>query len=562
MSSLRRTLRQRHRADVLEYNAGRKRRDKIKTWVEPQDIPELVDYFNGWRQAPTWRVIEGETEEGTEQKGILNAKRGNVVFNSAVESSVKRLEMEAAGLPPFFTDEQLDADFKAGEEGRRARTPMLFLTLTAHDKGSELAPTWKGLMIEFNRAMARLRRHYRPTKERYQAYVSKTWEESTISQEDDPELSDIAARFVSQRGRAGEVRMFRSSEAHKSGYPHIHVVLWFADADFGVWEQVSRRQACERKDGSQYVKRTYRVEDNDLEELKAALKWPYHVDVLALKDAESAVRYVAGYLFKTYAEGPAPIKDYVDEQEGYVPDGTDKGLSTMALHSLMGKRAMGGLGAFIQDGLRILRRRARGAAPGTLWFDRMNELERPRRREGFELRNAISSRTAQGESEGEEPGEEEGWRYIGMAETSTLVKHQREIEPIEKEVRGQITVIRLTQRPAEEEMYRTAAELERIRIGREAARAELEALRQGRSQREAARARIRIETGLEPAPDLETEEEPGIVQERNTALLHELRWRRAEEWVRAHWVNCRNVNEAVRGLMRRRGRGEFDRASP
>ena len=551
MSSLRRTMRRRHIDELKAYNRDRPRRNRARSWAVSADLPEVVQYFDRWRETPSWRVVEGEGDDGFEQLACLCAKRGNVVFNHAVESSIRRLEMETAGLPPFFDELELDQDDFYNEEGRRARTPMLFLCLTAHDAGSSLTPAWRELMPNFNKGMSRLRRHYRPGKEVYEEYVRRTWDDGSISQEEDAILSDIAAKFVSQRGRYGEVRIFRSTEAHEDGFPHIHVILHFLDADFGVWEQTSKRSYFTRYDGSAGCKKTYRVTDGERAELLAALKWPWNVDVLAIPDPHSAVRYVAKYLTKTYADAAPGFTDFIDDARGYNPPDWDKGLSTMAVHSLMAKRAMGGLGAFIQGGLRVLRRRLQGAGAGSglPWWHRLNELDFREKREGFELRNAVSSRPMAGESE----GEEDRWHYVGMAEQDVVLRYQRSILSIRSELGGEITAIALTGRPRQEEMYRTAEELRTAREARERAHEEAEARRRGAGERELARMRIRRETGMEPSPDLDpTDEEEREAWERNEELRHRLRWERLEAWVRENVQDCRDVPGMVRYLMKRK----------
>ena len=548
MSSLRRTMRGRHAEELRVYNKDRPRRTRAKSWADSDELPEVVQYFERWRETPSWRVIEGQGDDGTEQRACLCAKRGNVVFNHAVESSIRRLEMETAGLPPFFDELDLDQDDFYDEEGRRARTPMLFLCLTAHDARSSLTPAWRELMPRFNQAMARMRRHYRPGKEVYEEYVRRTCDESSISQEEDAILSDLAAQFVSARGRYGVVKMFRSTEAHEDGFPHVHVILYFADADFGVWEQTSKRSYFERYDGSAGCKKTYRVTDAERDELLAALKWPWHVDVLAIPDPHSAVRYVAKYLTKTYAEARPGFTDSIDDAAGYKPPDWEKGLGTMAVHSLFGKRAMGGLGAFIQGGLRVLRRRLEGASAGSglPWWHRLNELGF---RQGFELCNAVSSRPTVGESEGEEENE---WRYIGMAEQDVVLRYQTSMSPIRSELNGEITAFALWGRPRQDEMYRTAEELRAIRESREAAHEETEARKRGATERDIARSRIRRETGMEPSPDLDpTDEEEKEAWERNEVLRHRLRWDKLEAWVRENVEDCRDVPGMVRYLMQR-----------
>lgn len=138
----------------------------------------LLEDYQRWVKKPVWLIAENlETGQLRAWKG---AKRGNDVY--ATKTMIRFRATRAAV-------EKLDI------RTSRRQVSMVLGTLTYSTQKDE---NWETIGHDFNIFMGRLRRRY------------------------------------------GRVWAVRTWEAHKSGFPHIHVILLFLDRKFSSWLQVKK----------------------------------------------------------------------------------------------------------------------------------------------------------------------------------------------------------------------------------------------------------------------------------------------------------------------------------
>ena len=149
---------------------------------------QVTDLYCKWRDASEYFMVNGlnSSSEVVISVFVKACKRGNDLYLSNMNKKFGFID----SLPPihFFTDDQ-----------EHKTTPMLFVTLTADAKKYSLREAWDNISSEFNRFETLLRQKY--------------------------------GRFVK----------FRIWEAHKSGYPHCHVVYYFLDHAFNVFEYFNKK---------------------------------------------------------------------------------------------------------------------------------------------------------------------------------------------------------------------------------------------------------------------------------------------------------------------------------
>lgn len=211
-----------------------------------EDRIALVRLFREWVTNDDYALLESEDSHGRILHGIKLAKRGNDVAVSQIEARLRDLEdrvMRYADYP---------------------MTGVLFVTLTYNPEkvpeGIEAA--WRRLGKDYNRFMASVRKWVR------EAYPgAKVW-------------------------------AHRSWEAHKSGWPHAHVVLCFDKVRFPTWQQ--------ERNEDQYL---YRVDDATKDKIASLWNDPKlgqlgHVDVQAVPSGKvpQRMRDVLWYVSKDSTE--------------------------------------------------------------------------------------------------------------------------------------------------------------------------------------------------------------------------------------------------------------------
>ena len=145
-------------------------------------------------------------------------------------------------------------------------------------------------------------------------------------------LGEDFNRFMSAlRSKHGRISYLRVWEAYESGYPHVHIVMFFHDAQFFVFPHFSKKEG----------KLTFRIKDKaQISEL-----WHSHVDIQAV----SSLRNVFTYLKKHQEKIILGLSGSIQEGEGATV-GFDlenvKGLRTLFLSWIFRKRSFSVSGCF------------------------------------------------------------------------------------------------------------------------------------------------------------------------------------------------------------------------
>ena len=195
------------------------------------DLEGLEKFYVEWRDYNEYMVVQKQSDnlriEGEidrETIAVKCSKRGNDVYWWRVWKRIKKLyDLKAQTLFDSHSSIKL--------------SNVLFATLTYDVKQSSISNAWETEGEDFN-----------------------TW------------IRNLRKKF-------GHISYFRSLEASKKGYPHIHILMIFHDYEFKVAE----------------IRGKYRV----LEKEEFEKSWHSFVDVQAIRKFREGVRYVTKYLTKT-----------------------------------------------------------------------------------------------------------------------------------------------------------------------------------------------------------------------------------------------------------------------
>lgn len=191
----------------------------------------LVRSYLNWVQEDEYLILaEYDEVEGYTGNyvGVKASKRGNDVYAKRVKDRFSRLH-EVPNVE-FFNHK---------DRSKRHKTKALFTTLTFDQKDLLLSDSWTQIGINFNRFMANIRKKY------------------------------------------GKVSLVRVWESHKSGYPHIHVILLFHEHEFNAFHY----------NGSWRTKEKRQIESC----------WSHGFsDVEALASIQGGLRYLGKYLGKVH----------------------------------------------------------------------------------------------------------------------------------------------------------------------------------------------------------------------------------------------------------------------
>ena len=206
------------------------------------------------------------------------AKRGNLVYANRVKHRFDSLKFSLPNQTFFNPD--------YSERCARS-TPLILTTLTYDPSRYTIGEAWDNLPADYNRCMAMLRKSFPGVK----------------------------------------IGTLRGNEAHKSGYPHMHVLIAF-DTPLPVVRHNNRS-------GKTTWRLTY-----DLKE-KIARCWnPGYVDILAMPTTSSAIDYVSKYIVKGLTV-PLDSLEY--------PDFDNKVLVALAVQWAKGMRAFSFSKLFISN---------------------------------------------------------------------------------------------------------------------------------------------------------------------------------------------------------------------
>jgi hypothetical protein len=195
------------------------------------NLEGLEKFYTEWREFNEYMVVQKQSDnlriEGEidrETIAVKCSKRGNDVYWWRVWKRIKKLyDLKAQTLFDSHSSIKL--------------SNVLFATLTYDVKQSSISNAWETEGEDFN-----------------------TW------------IRNLRKKF-------GHISYFRSLEASKKGYPHIHILMIFHDYEFKVAE----------------IRGKYRV----LEKEEFEKSWHSFVDVQAIRKFREGVRYVTKYLTKT-----------------------------------------------------------------------------------------------------------------------------------------------------------------------------------------------------------------------------------------------------------------------
>ncbi len=210
--------------------------------LDRERVPVLAEAFRFWRDYAEYLGLKGVNRVTGEKLfvAVKCSKRGNDVFSRRLDQKLGFLSrMEGIQL---FSPE----DFKPGKV---VRSNLLWVTLTYNPALSSLRKAWMTYMEDWNLWITNLRNKYGKI-----------------------DVLKFSEAFPDESGEA-------------FGYPHIHVVLLFREAQFRVFPRME-----EGRDGKLGL--VYRIQEKF--ELENQGKWHSWVDVKAL----SSGRALGGYLRK------------------------------------------------------------------------------------------------------------------------------------------------------------------------------------------------------------------------------------------------------------------------
>lgn len=165
--------------DVIEMNSQELDRRELLA-----DLPKLMRKYGFWVRDDLMlaALIDGAP------KGYLAAKRGNKAYIKSLENRIEKFEAQLPAIQFFDTSNP--------HNRKPRRTNVISCTLTYKQKNISMYDAWNNVGGDVNRFVANVRKKY-----------------------------------------GDEVRIFRTYESHKSGYPHVNIILVFKDTGFSVFYQ-------------------------------------------------------------------------------------------------------------------------------------------------------------------------------------------------------------------------------------------------------------------------------------------------------------------------------------
>jgi len=242
--------------------------------------------FSYWRDLSEFMVLRkdyvgcGEPRD-SQFLAVKCSKRGNDVYQRRIKTRLGWLD---SSIPDkkFFEIRDFQVE-------KNVETSLLWVTLTFDTKRGSLIHAWEHLGKDFNRFMSALRAKY------------------------------------------GKISYLRVWEAYENGYPHVHIVMFFHDAQFSVFPHFSEKEG----------KLTFRIK----EKAQISEFWHSHVDIQAV----SSLRNVFTYLKKHQEKIILGLSGSIQEGEG-PKVGFDlenvKGLRTLFLSWIFRKRSFSVSGRF------------------------------------------------------------------------------------------------------------------------------------------------------------------------------------------------------------------------
>ena len=224
------------------YNPERRnpiRYSEAKQLVSEGNLEALIDEYRAYRDDEIRIIMRKENNETFEDKNyaILGSKRGNKVYNYRIRRRLEPIRN--------YPDVKF---FNYKERSRRHKTKALFVDYT-YPRSITLNDSWELVGKDLNRQFSRLRSKY------------------------------------------GEFSHFRTFEAQRDGYAHIHAVLIFKDYEFETF----------------FYNGNWRIQERD------DLVWSKGFsDILALSSTRNGLRYVSKYMAKNYSDTPSFTEEFTN----------------------------------------------------------------------------------------------------------------------------------------------------------------------------------------------------------------------------------------------------------
>jgi hypothetical protein len=190
----------------------------------------LGSLFSYWESFSEFLLLRKEDLRSGEVDyvAVKCSKRGNDVYAARLSARLGWLEDHVPNVE-FFKIKDFQVD-------RKVSSRLLWVTLTWDTKKSGLVYAWEHLGEDFNRFVSNLRRKW------------------------------------------GKLSIFRVWESYKNGYPHVHAVVYFHEAEFTVFPHWS----------SEENKLTFRVK----EKAEIGECWHSHVDIQAISSTSALFNYI------------------------------------------------------------------------------------------------------------------------------------------------------------------------------------------------------------------------------------------------------------------------------
>ena len=252
---------------------------------EALDLGE--ELFSCWRDLAEYLVLrkeyvgKGEPQED-QYFAVKCSKRGNDVYQRRIKTRLGWLDREIPDHK-FFEIKDFQVD-------KIVKSSLLWITLTYDTSRGDLISSWETLGEDFNRFINALKRKY------------------------------------------GKISHFRVWEAYESGYPHVHVIMFFEEAEFTVFPHWSEKEN----------KLTFRIKEKD----QVSSFWHSHVDIQAISSLRSLFTYIKKHQEKILLGLTGSIQDHgSDPAVGFDLENI-RGLRTLFLCWIFRKRSFSVSGLF------------------------------------------------------------------------------------------------------------------------------------------------------------------------------------------------------------------------
>lgn len=172
-------------------------------FLNDMNVESLVREFDAWMSKKSWILIQNK-DDPTEYKVIPAVKRGDEIYS-------RRTLRKLLGVKDWAIAQQKEHFFK--QVGRKQYTRACMGSLQVKKNGLFMWGYWE-------------------------EYVSKRGKYKGLVVRKRRGIGDLFNKFITKmRQHYGKISYVRVWEAHKSGFPHIHVLLIFEDTWFEVYKK-------------------------------------------------------------------------------------------------------------------------------------------------------------------------------------------------------------------------------------------------------------------------------------------------------------------------------------